>query len=156
MLQRYYEEAPGEFEIPADPEGFLDCDDMALHLDPAPLEEPVGAAHRAAAGLQARGAVHRAATRTTISRELSGALTAAGVEHFTVESRGVLSKYFDEGEAPSLFVLDKATGRLTEVAKYTPLYQRFSGAVRLSRVYARPDQADLAQPVIAKLTGGAA
>jgi hypothetical protein len=84
--------------------------------------------------------------------ELSGALKAAGIEHFTVESRGVLSKYLDEGETPSLHVIDPATGRLTEVSAYTPLYQRFSRAVRLSRVYVRPDQAELARPIVAKLT----
>lgn len=32
MLKRYYEEAPGEFEIPADAERFLYCDDVALAL----------------------------------------------------------------------------------------------------------------------------
>ena len=155
MLKRYYEEAPGEFEIPADPEGFLDCDDMALHLTLRRSKNPW------AQRIARRQGFRRVAQFTEMDEdydlaELSGALTAAGVEHFTVESRGVLSKYLDEGETPSLFVLDQATGRLTEVAKYTALYQRFSGAVRLSRVYARPDQADLAQPVIAKLTGGAA
>ena len=85
--------------------------------------------------------------------ELSAALTASGVEHYSVESRGVLSKYFDEGSSPSLFVLDTSSGRLTEVSKYTPLYQRFSGAVRLSRLYVRPDQVAASQPLISKLTG---
>jgi hypothetical protein len=47
------------------------------------------------------------------------------VEHFTLESREVLSRYFDEGEGPSLYVLDDSTGRLTPVARYTPLYQRY-------------------------------
>src|SRR5215472_2023956 len=30
MLRRFYEESPGEFEIPAAPEAFLSCDDVAL------------------------------------------------------------------------------------------------------------------------------
>jgi hypothetical protein len=32
------------------------------------------------------------------------------VEHFTVESRGTLSRYFEEGEGPSLYVLDESSG----------------------------------------------
>jgi hypothetical protein len=45
-----------------------------------------------------------------------------------------------------------STGRLTEVAKYTPLYQRYSGAVRLSRLYVRPEQIEAAQAVLANAT----
>lgn len=153
MLRRYYEEAPGEFEIPADPEAFLDCDDMALHVT---LRKSKNVWAKRIAWRQG---FRRVAQFTEMDEdydldELSGALKAAGVEHFTVESRGVLSKYLDEGETPSLFVIDQATGRLTEVSAYTPLYQRFARAVRLSRVYVRPDQAEQAQPIVAKLTRG--
>jgi HD superfamily phosphohydrolase len=153
MLRRYYEEAPGEFEIPADPEAFLDCDDMALHVT---LRR---SSNRWAQRIARRQGFRRVAQFTELDEdydldELSGALRDAGIDHFTVESRGVLSKYLDEGEVPSLYVVDQATGRLTQVSAYTPLYQRFSRAVRLSRVYVRPDQADAAQPIVAKLTGG--
>lgn len=153
MLRRYYEEAPGEFEIPADPEAFLDCDDMALHV--ALRKSKNVWAQRIAW----RQGFRRVAQFTEMDEdydlaELSGALESAGVEHFTVESRGVLSKYLDEGETLSLYVIDQATGRLTEVSAYTPLYQRFARAVRLSRVYVRPDQAEVAQPIVAKLTRG--
>ncbi len=153
MLKRYYEEAPGEFQIPSDPEAFLECDDMALHLT---LRRSKNAwAQRIA---QRRG-FKRVAQFTERDEaydvgELSKALTGAGVEHFTLESRGVLSKYFDEGEIPSLFVLDRSNGRLTPVAKYTPLYERFAGAVRLSRVYVRPDQSAAGRAVVERLTGG--
>ena len=86
--------------------------------------------------------------------ELSKALDEAKIEHFTLESRGVLSKYFDEGESTSLFVIDRSNGRLTEISKYTSLYERFSRAVRLSRVYVRPDQSTLGREVIHRITGG--
>ncbi len=153
MLRRYYEEAPGEFEIPADPEAFLDCDDMALHLALRRSK------NRWAQRIAWRQGFRRVAQFTELDEdydlaELSGALTEAGVEHFTVESRGVLSKYLDQGETPSLYVIDQATGRLTEVSAYTPLYQRFARAVRLSRVYVRPDQVEVAQPLVASLTRG--
>ncbi|MEW5741582.1 MAG: HD domain-containing protein [Myxococcota bacterium] len=153
MLRRYYEEAPGEFQIPADPEAFLDCDDMALHLSLRRSKSPW------AQRIARRQGFRRVAQFTELDEDydlkaLSDALTKAGVEHFTVESRGVLSRYLDEGETPSLFVLDQATGKLTQVSTYTPLYQRFSRGVRLSRVYVRPDQEDAARPVVASLTGG--
>jgi hypothetical protein len=76
------------------------------------------------------------------------ALSDAGIEHFAVESRGVLSRYVEEGSGPSLFILDVSTGRLTDVATYTPLYQRFSGAVRLSRLFVRPDQLEAARAAL--------
>lgn len=153
MLRRYYEEVPGEFEIPSDPEAFLECDDVALH-----------AALRASKNQWAQRIVTRRGYRRVAEfterdegydlAELSQALTAAGIDHFTIESLGVLSNGFDEGHNPSLYVIDHSSGRLTEVARYTPLYQRFAGAVRLSRVYVRPDQVDVARPVVARLTGG--
>jgi uncharacterized protein len=86
---------------------------------------------------------------------LRSALVTGGFEHFTVESKGVLSKYFAEGAGPSLFIADMSTGRLTEVARYTPLYQRYSGAVRLSRLYVRPDQIEDARNMMARLLGQA-
>jgi HD superfamily phosphohydrolase len=151
MLRRYYQEAPGEFEIPADPEAFLECDDLALHL----------ALRRSRSDWARRIVTRRGYTRVAEFTErdfgydlpsLSAALTQGGFQHFTVESRGVLSRYVDEGESPSLWVVDPSSGRLTEVETYTPLYQRFSGAVRLSRVYVLPEQAEAARPVVARLT----
>jgi hypothetical protein len=153
MLKRYYEEAPGEFEVPADPEAFLECDDMALHLT---LRRSKNAwAERIA---QRRG-FKRVAQFTERDEaydlgELSKALDSAGVQHFTVESRGVLSKYFDEGENTSLFVLDRQTHKLTDVQKYTPLFERFAGGVHLSRVYVRPDQYRVGAGVVERLLGG--
>ena len=152
MLRRYYDEAPGELEIPADPEGFLRCDDVALHARLRTSD------NRWAKRLVDRKGFKRVAEFTERDEgydlaELDRALSAAGLEHFSVESRGVLSRYFEEGSAPSLLILDPSSGRLTDVAKYTPLYQRFAGAVRLSRVYVRPDQVEAARPIIARLTG---
>jgi HD superfamily phosphohydrolase len=151
MLRRYYEDAPGEFEIPADPERFLDCDDVTLQVT-----------LRRSKSEWAQRIVNRRGYRRVAQftqrdegydlSTLSGALAAAGVVHFTVESRGVLSKYFDEGQGTSLYVVDRGSGRLTEVSKYTPLYERFAGAVRLSRVYVRPDQLELARPIVTKVT----
>lgn len=154
MLKRYYEEAPGEFEIPSDPEAFLLCDDVELnHV----LRR---SKNRWAERIVSRRGFKRVAEFTERDagydlQAISAALSKAGLEHFSVESRGVLSKYFENGRGPSLFVADVSSGRLTTISDYTPLYQRYAGAVLLSRVYVRPDQAEAARPLVAKLTQGA-
>jgi HD superfamily phosphohydrolase len=152
MLRRYYEETLGEFEIPSDPEAFLLCDDVALWWTLRRSK------NRWAERIANRRGYRRVAQFTDRDpdydlKAISLALTAGGVDHFTLESRGVLSRYTDEGETPSLFVSDPASGRLTEISAYTPLYQRFAGAVQLSRVFVRPDQVAQARPLVAKLTG---
>ena len=148
MLGEFYREAKGEFEIPSTPEEFLFCDDVALAL-----------ALRRSKNRWAARIVWRKPFKLLVQfterdpgydlGALSGALTQAGVEHFEVESNARLSKYSD-GEGPSLFIVDMPTSRLTEVARYTPLYQRYSGAVRLSRLYVRPDQIEPARAVLAR------
>ncbi|MFN0060978.1 MAG: HD domain-containing protein [Myxococcaceae bacterium] len=151
MLGRYFIEAGGEFEIPADPEHFLFCDDVALAMALRRSK------NRWAQRIVSRRGFKLLAQFTDRDEdydlgELANALTEARVEHFSVESRGVLSKYFEEGAGPSLYISDTSTGRLTEVAHYTPLYQRYATALRLSRLYVRPDQHDEARAVLARLT----
>ncbi|HVE85494.1 MAG TPA: HD domain-containing protein [Myxococcales bacterium] len=152
MLRRYYEEAPGEFEIPSELGAFLLCDDGALWH----------ALRRSANGWAQRIVARRPYKLLAQFTErdpgydlpaLTAALAAGGVEHFTVESEGVLSRYFQDGGGPSLYILDRSTGRLTEVAKYTPLYQRYSSAVRLSRIYVLPEQIAAARGVLARVAG---
>lgn len=152
MLRRYYEEAPGEFEIPSELGPFLECDDGALWH--ALKRSSNGWAQR----IVARRPYKLVAQFTERDEgydlgALTRALSEAGLEHFAVESEGVLSRYFQEGGGPSLLILDTSTGRLTEVAKYTPLYQRYSRAVRLTRIYVRPDQADAARAELRKVAG---
>ena len=153
MLRRYYEEAPGEFEIPSDPEQFLLCDDGALHYALRRSK------NRWAERIMLRRPFKLLASFTERDAGydldvLRGALLGGGFEHFVVESRGVLSKYVSRGESPGLFILDHSTGRLTDVAQYTPLYQRYGGAVRLVRLYVRPDQAEAARARMRELLGG--
>lgn len=159
MLRRYYEEAPGEFEIPSDPEAFLLCDDGAL------WQCLKRSSNRWAQRIVARRPYKLLAQFTERDQgydleSLSRELAAAGVEYFAVESQGVLSKYFSEegpegtARGPPLYILDVPSGRLTEVARYTPLYQRYAGAVRLSRLYALPEQMDAARAILARGVAG--
>jgi hypothetical protein len=154
MLRRYYEEAPGEFEIPSDPEAFLSCDDVALWHTLRRSKNPWAERISSRRGFKLLAQF----TERDVGYDLEvlrSALVTGGFEHFAVESKGVLSKYFAEGSGPSLFIADVSTGRLTEVARYTPLYQRYSGAVRLSRLYVRPDQIEDARNMMARLLGQA-
>jgi uncharacterized protein len=151
MLRRYYEEAPGEFEIPADPEAFLFCDDVALAHTLRRSQNPWAQRIVTRKGFKLLAQFTERDPGYDL-KTLVSALQQAKLEHFSVESRGVLSKYFEDEGGPPLYILDQSNGRLTEVAKYTPLYQRYSGAVRLSRVYVRPDQIESAQKILSSVT----
>ena len=147
MLRAWYDEARGELEIPSDPEAFVLCDDVALW---SALRK---SKNRWAERIVSRRGFKRVAEFTERDAgydmgALHAALDAAGIEHFSVESRGTLSRYFETGTTSPLYVVDVSSGRLTEVQSYTPMYQRYSGAVRLTRVYARPDQQAAARAVV--------
>lgn len=154
MLRRYYEESPGEFEIPSDPEAFLLCDDAALWYTLRRSKNRWAERISTRRGFKLLAQFTERDTGYDLD-VLRSALVAGQLEHYVVESHGVLSKYIGEGAGPSLFILDVSTGRLTEVARYTPLYQRYSGSVRLTRVYVRPDQIETARGMMARLLGQA-
>ncbi|MBJ6759553.1 HD domain-containing protein [Myxococcaceae bacterium JPH2] len=153
MLRRYYEESPGEFEIPADPDGFLLCDDAALWYTLRRSRNPWAERISTRQGFKLLAQFTERDTGYDLD-VLRSALVSSGFEHYTVQSQGTLSKYVGSaGGNPGLFILDMSTGRLTEVARYTPLYQRYSGAVRLTRLYVRPDQAGAAREMMGRLLG---
>lgn len=156
MLRRYYEESPGEFEIPSDPEAFLLCDDSALWytLRRSRNKWAQRIITRQGFKLLAQFTERDAGYDLDVLRS---ALVSSGFEHYVVESVNVLSKYASgpTGPGPSLFIIDASTGRLTEVARYTALYQRYSGAVRLTRLFVRPDQSEAAHELMGQLLGQA-
>ncbi|MCP3164673.1 HD domain-containing protein [Myxococcus qinghaiensis] len=155
MLRRYYEESPGEFEIPSDPEAFLLCDDSALWytLRRSRNKWAQRIITRQGFKLLAQYTERDAGYDLDVLRS---ALVSSGFEHYVVESVNVLSKYASgPSGGPSLFIIDASTGRLTEVARYTALYQRYSGAVRLTRLFVRPDQSEAAHELMGQLLGQA-
>ncbi|WP_434299257.1 HD domain-containing protein [Corallococcus exiguus] len=155
MLRRYYEETPGEFEIPHDPEAFLLCDDAALWYTLRRSKNRWAERISRRQGFKLLAQFTERDTGYDLE-VLNSALTSGGFEHYTVLSKGALSKYVGSSGGsgnPGLFILDVSTGRLTEVARYTPLYQRYSGAVRLTRLYVRPDQAERAREMMGRLLG---
>jgi HD superfamily phosphohydrolase len=153
LLRRYYADAPGEFEIPPEPEGFLTCDDVAL------WHTLRGSRSRWARRLVERDGFKLLvqATARDVGYDLDAivaALTAAGIEHFRAASRGVLSKYFGgvESAGPGLYVLDRATGRHTPITSYTPLYQRYADHVTIDRIYVDDQRAPEALAILQRLT----
>ena len=151
MLRRYYEESQGEFEIPADPQRFLTCDDVALLYALRSSTNPWAMRIITRQGYKLLAQFTERDEGYDLSA-LEKGLASSRVDHFSVQSLGVLSKYFDSGASSELFVLDVSSGRLTEIAKYTPLYQRYSAAVHLSRIYVRPDQIGAARAVLESVT----
>jgi HD superfamily phosphohydrolase len=149
MLRRCLAEDPS-FEIPADPERFLGCDDVALTFALRHSK------NRWAQRIVARRGYKLVAQATEVDRDydipgLSRALDEAEVEHFTCESLSVLSRYFGSGQkGPPLYVYDPHAETVTPIERHTPLYQRYAGAVRLSRIYCLPEQADRARELVAR------
>jgi HD superfamily phosphohydrolase len=147
MLRRFYEEEPQGFEIPSDPERFLSCDDVAL------FTALRASRNRWASRIVNRDGYKLIAQATELDRDydvpqISLALADAGIEHFRVESVGVLSKYFGKSGGPPLYVVDPHAGTTTPIAEYTPLYQRYASALRLSRIYCLPERADEARVLV--------
>jgi len=167
MLQRFFKEAVGEYVIPSDIGEYLEHDDVTLT---ARLRE---SKNRWALAVVRRRPWKLVAEENEFDQgydldALQKELAAAGVESFSAESKGVLSKYFRSAEsqgqvgrgeapgnhaAPPLFVHDPGSDRFTPVEKYTPLYERYSKAVRIRRIYADPDRQDDARRIAKKLSG---
>lgn len=152
MLTKYYDEAPGEYEIPADVEKYLDHDDVALT---ARLRE---SKNRWAQAIVRRRPWRLAAEINEMDKgydaqALMRALAAEKIEAFLTESKGVLSKYFRKSGSPRLYVFDRAMNRHTPIEEYTPLYERYSGAVKITRIYVDPDAWDQAKRVVLRAAG---
>ena len=152
MLKRYYDEAPGEYEIPADVEKYLEHDD--IHLTSALRQSK----NRWAQGIVRRRPWRLVAEINEFDRgydidALMKALETAKVEAFQTESKGVLSKYFQKSEGPRLWVHDSGNDSYTPIEEYTPLYERYSKTVRINRIYVDPDRYDAAKQAVRKVTG---
>ncbi|HEX4383398.1 MAG TPA: HD domain-containing protein [Myxococcales bacterium] len=129
LLQRYCDTSNGEYALPADPDEYLQHDDIALI-----------SALRASKNPWARRVVRRQGYRLLLENaphlnEKKELLEEAGVDCFLTESRGVLSHY---GKDAVLWV----KGQQGEIAigEYTPLYERYAEAAMLARLYVEPER----------------
>jgi hypothetical protein len=137
LLQRYCETSGGEYALPADVDEYLAHDDVTLI-----------AALRASSNPWARRVVRRQGYRLLAENSedlepLRAKLRDSGIDAFATMSRGVLSRY---GKEATLWV--KTPQGEVPIGQYTPLYERYSEAVTLSRLYVEPERHDEARRVL--------
>ncbi len=150
LLQRFYETSDGEFALSPDPEEYLGTDDVTLWHALRRSQNPW------ARRLVERRGFWLAVEANPFEREvdlapLIHALEAEGVAHFVVESRGVLSKYFQDATARPPILVHTSQGAWERIETYTPLFRRYRESARLVRVYVDPDQRDLARALAGPL-----
>ncbi len=140
MLRSFYREAPGAFEVPSEPEAFLHCDDLEL------LQ-----AVRRSSNPWAQRIAQRQAFQVVVEvnpydtgYDLVGAierLQRAGIEHFSTESLGLVSRYFGAAsDGPAIWVHVPDQGKWIPLSTYTPLFSRYEAEVRISRIYVPREQ----------------
>ncbi len=147
MLKSYYVEADGEYAIPSSIDAYRSHDDV--HLT---------ATLRASKNRWAQAIVRRRPWKLVLEvnefdrgydlDKTQSALASERIEAFRTESKGVLSKYFQRADGPKLFVHDPGSDRFTPIEEYTPLYERYSGSVRLTRIYVDPDREERARAIV--------
>lgn len=161
MLKKYFSDQVREFEITADIEAYLACDDIylwtALRRSKSPWARRVveRRAYRMLIEIKAFEGEHTEEAHLDLE-ELAAALKNAGIDAIVHSARGELSKYFKlesrsadaEELNPPLYMIDGK--RSIPIEHYTPLYQRYAGAVQLRRVYVDPERLDDARKVLEK------
>ncbi len=150
MLRRYSREAPDELDIPAHPHKFVQCDDIWLAMT-----------LRSSSNSWARRIVDRNGYKLVVqateldsqydTQAIVEAFKEAQIDHFKVESLGILSKFFSSNCGHSLYVYDHDVQMATPVAEYTPLYHRYAQAVRLTRFYCQPEQIKEARDLVSRM-----
>lgn len=137
MLRAYFDEAPGEYEIPAEMERYLGCDDVQLLH-----------ALRASENRWARRIAERRPFRLLLEEgtydtgwdfeTVGEMLESQEIEFFQTQSQGVVSKYFGAKGEATIWVHVKNQNRFVPLEEYTPLYQRYQERVQIKRIYVDP------------------
>jgi HD superfamily phosphohydrolase len=148
MLVKFYNEAPEDFALPGDAEGYAATDDVALW-----------SALRRSSNRWAQRIAQRQAFRRLIETNadagapdlgvIAARLDEAGVEHFVSTDRGVLSKYYGRGAADRpIYVHNRALKQVQPIDQYSRIYERYAQPTKLVRVYCRADQFSTARSVL--------
>jgi uncharacterized protein len=151
MLARYFDEARGEFDLPADVEKYCELDDTDLMVTLRRSKNPWArriVERRAYVLLDEKNEMHGAGQAEIPHDELLRRLEDAGIDAIATRSRSVLSKYYGgEGHrgAP-MFVL--AGGAPVPLADYTPLYGRYEKPALVKRVFVDPDKRGEARAIL--------
>lgn len=151
LMSRYAEEAPGEYVFPTSAEAYIERDDAHF------ISVLRASANKWAQHLAYRRG-YRLLLETTerdraVSREkLLSALTREGIDHFEAASSGTLSKYMNDPTFP-MYVVTESLKQVTLLREYTPLFERYATAVKVSRIYVAPTQAAQAKHVLERELG---
>ena len=151
MLRRFHAESHDELVVPADVEAYLRCDDIwlwnALRQSSSPWAQRI-TQRRAYRMLTEVKEFHDQGQTDSGLRidALQAALEAKGIHALVHNAKGRLSKYYRISELPgpasdldpALYVIDGA--QRVPIEQYSPLYQRYAGAVTLKRIYVQPDR----------------
>lgn len=147
MLRAYFREAPGEYEIPADTEAYLACDDVQLLH-----------ALRTSKNAWAQRIAHRRPFRLLLEAsnydtgwdfdEVKATLQDREIPYFDTQSQGVVSKYFGAKNEATIWVHVKNQSRFVALEEYTPLYQRYQDRVQIQRIYVEPARAEDARRIL--------
>lgn len=173
MLRRFHAESAHALEVPADVDGYLQFDDIALWTLLRQSKSPwarriverrayrmlhevkeFDAAPRPRSGGHADDGVKHPEQEIDLEG-LKDALTEKGIGAMVHSAKGELSKYFKvrepgkpaHGHDPPLYVVD--SGQSVPIEQYTPLYHRYAGAVHLRRLYVEPERYDDAKRISA-------
>jgi hypothetical protein len=154
MLARYFQEAHGEFTLPADVERYVQLDDMDLWLALRKSKNPWARRiieRRAYTMLDERNVgAPTDSSNAEMHRELAERLTDVGVAHIVTRSRSILSKYFGTAHQTPIFVVT-GSDEIIPLEDFTPLYARYETPALLSRVFVDPDKRQAARTVYTAL-----
>lgn len=153
MLARYFEDARGEFDLPADVEKYCALDDVDLWF--ALRKSKNGWARRVVERkpfvlLDEKNEQHAQAGASISHDELVERLEAGHIDHIKTRSRSVLSKYFDTVDKSPIFVVT-GTGAPTLLEEFTPLYARYKKPALLERVFVDPARRTEARVILGEL-----
>jgi HD superfamily phosphohydrolase len=151
MLARFHDEAPGEFQLATDVDGYVAMDDAALW-----------AALRRSDNRWARRIANRQGYRRLLELNtdedlpdvtgLTQALTDEGVDCFSSVDDGVLSKYYGQHlmEQP-IYVVNRALKQVRRIDKYSRIYERYAQPAKLTRLYVHPDHRARGRALLSEL-----
>lgn len=151
MLVRFLTEAPQDFKLAADMEGYISMDDVAL------WSALRGSSNRWAQRIANRQGYKRILEVNADSgladfEAIVQAFEAEKLDMFTSRDRGVLSKYYGKATTIPIYVRNDALRQSVRVEEYSRIYERYSNATQLHRVYVHPDQAQRARSVMSAFT----
>jgi len=154
MLRAFHESEPDLLRFPPDPERYLECDDVFLLMKLRSTDNPW--ARRL---MKRRGYKILTELRTPdgdapeTHTRLIAALAEAGIHAIAHTVKGKLSKYFNPSASqppmavePDLLVV--GDGAPQPIETFSPLYQRYAGALHLHRVYVEPEAHERARPIL--------